>query len=79
MITNQHGIGMLFSSFYQHLFTSSNPSNIDQCLSHIYPLTSDFKNDSLMADFIEEKIKVEVFQMNELGAPRPDGFPAFFY
>lgn len=69
---------MLFSAFYRQLFLSSNPSNIEYCLSHLHPLVSDSMNASLLVDLSVDEIKEVVFQMNGLGAPCLDDFPAYF-
>lgn len=79
MLTNHQGIGMSFSYFYQQLFSSSHPSNIDQCLSHLHSIISDSMNISLMADFSKKEIKEALFQMNRLGAPSTYRFPFFFF
>lgn len=36
-------------------------------------------NQQLMASFTDSKIQSIVFQMNGIGAPGPNGFPAYFF
>lgn len=70
---------MLLSSFYNQLFFTSNPSNIDICLSHLQPVIYESMNDYLLIDITEIEVKAVVFQMNALEAPSLDGFLTYFF
>lgn len=72
-------MGMIFSTYFSQLFSSSNPSNIDICIRHIQLVVTDAMSASLIVEFTEIEIKDVVFQMNGLGAFDPDGFLALFF
>lgn len=72
-------MGMIFSTYFSMLFSSSNLSNIDICLRHIQPVVANVMNASLLTDFFETEIKAVVLQMNALGALGPDDFLASFF
>lgn len=61
MTIDQEQMGMIFSSYYSQLFSSSNPSNIDLCLIHLQPMVSDSMNASLLANITKNEIKATVF------------------
>lgn len=42
------------------------------------PIVLESINQNLLSEFSNLEIKVVVFQMNGLGAPSPNGFPAYF-
>ncbi|KAF5477145.1 hypothetical protein F2P56_003817 [Juglans regia] len=73
------GIADAFCQYYRALFSSVNPCGLDACLSHIQPSVNEDMNNNLLSPFIPEEVKEAVFQMNPLGSPGPDGFPAIFY
>ncbi|XP_042942913.1 uncharacterized protein LOC122277099 [Carya illinoinensis] len=78
-ITEQIEIGAVFIGYFSSLFTTSQPSNFDECLSAMdTKLAGDMKT-WLMIPFNREDIRATVVQMNPLGSPGPDGFPAHFY
>jgi hypothetical protein len=46
---------------------------------HDIPQVFDEENEILIADFTENEVREDVFQMEHNKAPGPDGFPAEFY
>lgn len=79
LITDQSMIGDLFTGFFYELFTSSNLSDIDKCLTGLETRVTADMNATLLPEFIALEVKEAVFQMSPLSSPRPDGFPSQFY
>ncbi|XP_042972810.1 uncharacterized protein LOC122304618 [Carya illinoinensis] len=72
-------ISDLFSQYFQELFTSSNPSGIEACLSQVHPRVDREMNANLTKQFSAKEVKAALFHMNPMGSPGPDGYPALFY
>lgn len=79
ILTDQHHMGNLFSSFYSQWFTSSKIHLIEECLQALFPCISIEMNQHLNEIFCEQEYTTALFQMNLLGALGPDGFLAHFY
>lgn len=75
----QSDIGDLLTGSFSTLFTTSLPTNIESCLQALCPKLTTKMSTSCMREFTTEEVKVAVFQMNPLGSPGPDCFPAQFY
>ena len=69
----------LFVDFYQGLFQSSNPSQIDEVLEDTPWLVLPAMNSLLIGEFTKAKVDYALKQMLPLKAPRPDGMPSVFY
>ncbi|XP_042969022.1 uncharacterized protein LOC122301695 [Carya illinoinensis] len=76
---SQEGIARVFQAFYQVLFSTSHPENIDEALQSVQPCVSEDMNFWLTKAFTEEEVTAAIKGMNPLGSPGPDGFPAVFY
>lgn len=76
IITDQNQIGTTISSYFNQLFTSSNPVSINECLSGFPRRVAEEMNNFLFDTFFEDEIKYALFQMNPLGAFSLDGFLA---
>ena len=66
-------------NFYQQLFTSSNPENLEAMLAKIPQLMTDDMNTSLTNTFIANEVERALKQMEPLKSPGPDGMPPLFY
>ncbi|XP_042939551.1 uncharacterized protein LOC122274591 [Carya illinoinensis] len=75
----QKDIGEVFTGFFSSLFTTSLPVNFEACLHALQPQVTIEMSTSLLKKFTIEEVREAVFQMNPLGSPGPDGFPAQFY
>ncbi|XP_042958065.1 uncharacterized protein LOC122293587 [Carya illinoinensis] len=62
-----------------NLFTSSEPSKIEDCIKHTKAIIIEDMNKYLIKKIENSEIEEAVFSMNGLGSPGPDGFPAIFY
>ncbi|KAF5475420.1 hypothetical protein F2P56_007226, partial [Juglans regia] len=78
-VISKAGISSLFQTFFQDLFTSSQPTNVDLCLENLAPRVTGDMNSMLIKPYSLKEIEEALFQMNGLSSPGPDGFPAAFY
>ena len=65
--------------FYQKLFTSSEPVNLDEILEQIPTMVTKEMNSELLKEFIAEEVENALKQMAPLKSPGPDGMPPLFY
>jgi hypothetical protein len=77
--TKQEDIGIVFTDYFQGLFSSDGPVGIDECLSILTPRVTGDMNDSLTRPFLPEEVDNALRQMQPLKAPGPDGFGACFF
>ena len=66
-------------AYFQDLFKSTNPINLESTTQFIYPTISDEMNTSLVANFEALEVQEAIKQMAHLKAPGPDGMPPVFY
>ncbi|PNX92710.1 ribonuclease H [Trifolium pratense] len=66
-------------NYFEDLFTSSNPSNIEATCEVVQGKLSEEHKAWCETDFSREEIKEAIDQMHPLKAPGPDGLPALFY
>lgn len=77
-VTGQDQLGMFISSFYNQLFATSNPYNINLYLRYLQPMVNEAMNSLLLADIIDNEVQNAIFQINAFRAPRPDVFLHIF-
>ncbi|XP_042988728.1 uncharacterized protein LOC122316263 [Carya illinoinensis] len=77
--TNPVEVGKAFQSYYENLFSSSNPTGCEEALQVVNKLITHDMNQQLMKRCSVEEVRVAVFDMNPFGSPGPDGFSAGFY
>jgi hypothetical protein len=65
--------------YYEALFTSSSPVNLEAGISAINSKVTTAMNGILMAKFTSEEVKNALDQMAPNKAPGPDGYTAGFY
>ncbi|XP_040990938.1 uncharacterized protein LOC121238163 [Juglans microcarpa x Juglans regia] len=78
-ITNAAAICQQFQDFFQDLFTTSCPQNIDGCLAATRPKVTEEMNQDLKRPYTAQEIEEALFQMDGLSSPGPDGYPAAFF
>ncbi|XP_041000807.1 uncharacterized protein LOC121246650 [Juglans microcarpa x Juglans regia] len=76
---NQMEISQLFQEYYQFLFKTSNPRDIDAALCDIESLVTPEMNRQLEKECSFDEVKKVVFEMDSLSSQGPDGFSAGFY
>ena len=66
-------------NYYQHLFTSSNPDNLEEVLAEIPQKVIEEMNEALTTLFIVDEVKKALKQMEPLKSPGSDGMPPLFF
>ena len=79
MCTDEGGIAQILTSYYQDLFTSANPCNVDQVVADIPCAITTKINNMLQEVYSRDEVDRAVFQMEALKAPGPDGLPPLFF
>ena len=68
----------IIEEYFQSIYTTSNPSGINEILNEIQPtLTEEVA--VLLGDFNAEEVRIALSQMAPLTAPGPDGMSPIFY
>ena len=67
------------TDFYTHLFTSSNPQELDRVLEGVDVVVTKPMRADLAKPFTSEEVGVAIKEMALLKAPGPDGMPSLFY
>ncbi|XP_021715945.1 uncharacterized protein LOC110683843 [Chenopodium quinoa] len=79
VVTGDDDIGEAAVTYFRDLFSSSNPTLIDQALHGFQTRVTDDMNNTLRANYTGEEVKQALSQMHPIKAPGPDGMcPLFF-
>nr|XP_023884545.1 uncharacterized protein LOC111996780 [Quercus suber] len=70
--SSQDEVADTIVAYFQDLFTSARPTNLENTTQHIYPIITDEMNASLVADFDAMEVQEAIKQMAPLKAPGPD-------
>ena len=79
MCTKEEEIAQILTNFYQDLFTSANPCNMDQAMVDIPCAVTTEMNIMLQEVYTRDEVDRAVFQMEALKAPGPDGLSPLFF
>ena len=77
--TDERRIDAITEDYYKEVFTSSNPSNTDGVLNLVKWVVMNGMNQTLTQSYTKEEVRVALFQMHPLKAPRPNGMSPFFF
>jgi hypothetical protein len=77
--TQPEDVERAFVGYFQTLFTSYNPTAIEECTMGIERKISREMNEKLLADFLVMELKAALDQMDPLKASGLDGFSAEFF
>lgn len=77
--SDKESISNTFIDYYQALFTSSQPNNLDAALDDIPRTITKQMNAWLEAEYTREEVEQALKQMEPLKAPGPDGLPLLFF
>jgi hypothetical protein len=75
----QAEIGSAFETYFKVLFSSGGMVEIEDCLGSVEGRISEEMNESLVRPFVEEEVRLALFQMAPMKAPGPDGFNEGFF
>lgn len=65
--------------YFQDIFETSDPLEIDQALAHVKCSITESMNDELTRPVTESEVKLALFSMHPEKASRPDGMIGLFY
>ena len=77
--TDSEVIESIVVEYFQNLFSSSNPTAINEVTQLVDARVTPEMNSSLLSPFSSEEIKSALFQMSPSKAPGPDGMTTFFF
>ena len=69
----------LLVGFYEKLFASSNPKNMEQILNGVQEVVTDSMRTKLAQAYSVDEVEKAIKDMAPLKAPGPDGMPPLFY
>ncbi|XP_042942950.1 uncharacterized protein LOC122277139 [Carya illinoinensis] len=78
-VNNQKEVGLAFQDFYRNLFSTSDPQGSDALLHSFQARVTREMNRTLTSPYSTEEIQIAILDMNPMGSPGPNGFPALFY
>ena len=78
-IEDEEHMGRLVSTYFESMFTTSNPDSFDEILCGVLPTVTVEMNNSLDRPYIAKEIQRARHQMAPLTAPGPDGMSPIFY
>ena len=73
------GIALVAENYFQELFTSAIPSEMDQVLSSVDRVVTPEMNQSLLQPYIAEEFQRALFQMHPSKSPGLAGMSPFFF
>ena len=65
--------------YYENIFTSSQPTHIEEAVTHVPQVITTSMNESLTRTYTEIEVEEALKQMAPLKAPELDGLPPLFY
>lgn len=77
--TNEKKVAGMIEEYHQRLFTTSNPTHMDEVLNFVERVVTDGMRHSLLVPDTEDEVCVALFQMYPSKAPRPEGMSTFFF
>ena len=78
-VSTEDEIEAVATEYFQQLFSSSNPTTIDDTLQYITASVTHDMNEQLMKIPRDEEIREAAFAINPEKAPGPDGMTSLFY
>ena len=69
----------MVEAYYRGLFTNSNPTLISEVLNKVERVVIDGMRQSLLLLYLEDEVRVALFQMHLSKSPGPDGMSLYFF
>ncbi|XP_028082975.1 uncharacterized protein LOC114284266 [Camellia sinensis] len=79
LLSSESDINSHLFTYFSNLFSGGGSGEMDIALDVVHSVISLEMNALLIQEVVDEEIKTAIFQLGLLKAPRPDGFPGFFY
>ena len=76
---DENGIANILVDFYQNLFASSSPNQIEEALEATPQVVTEEMNHELVTPFGRDEVVIALNQMDPLKSPGPDGMPPLFF
>ena len=76
--TNE-GMASLLINYYENLFTTSQPEQIDDVVAKVSRVVTEEMNKALIREFTAPEVELAIKQMAPTKAPGLDGMPPVFY
>ena len=73
------GITTAAEKYFQDLFTTTNPSNMDNVLNVADRVVTPDMNHMLLQPYTLDEVRSTLFQMHPSKSPGPDGMSPFFF
>ena len=73
------GITTAAEKYFQDLFTTTNPSNMDNVLNVVDRVVTPDMNHMLLQPYTPDEVRCALFQMHPSKSPGPDGMSPFFF
>jgi hypothetical protein len=68
-------VSSAFLDYYHSLFSSSDPTGVEECLDVLQEKVTPEMNEQLTSRFTSEEVCTAISQMSPYKSPGPDGFP----
>ena len=75
----EDAVSALLVGYYESLFTSSDPHNLDSVLDGVQAVVTKDMNAKLLETYTTEEVAVAIKEMAPLKAPGPDVMPPLFF
>ena len=76
---DEEGISHILVSYYQYLFTTSNPSRMEEVMAGVPCFVTEEMNNVLLGEYSKDEVVTTLNQMDPLKALGPDGLPPLFF
>ena len=77
--TDAGEMGSIAVDYFTSLFSTSNPSTMEEVIAHVEQVVCPDMNARLMAPYSAEEVKRALFQMSPSKSPGSDGITALFF
>ena len=79
LVPGDSNVSSMMIGYYSKLFTTSEPSNIEEVVQFTKRVVADEMNIGLIGNFSKEEVTIALKQMAPLKAPGPNGMPPIFF
>ncbi|KAL0010592.1 hypothetical protein SO802_005700 [Lithocarpus litseifolius] len=77
--TDEQSIGLIAAKYFNNIFATSNPRNMEEVLNVVDRVVTEEMNQSLLKPFVGDEVRQTLFQMHPSKSPGLDGMSSFFF